>query len=280
MRQGQNTTPGTTCPTLFVKWLVCGFFDVPIHPIPSWLCNTEDAGDGARSLSEKTWTPNHLQIWLQKQHILLSYFKTLSQLVRSGAQTLDCSQPLYLNTRKKKRAKRARSTHLPGQVFRVALASSFLAIPSARSTIEWKYEKNRGCGQCTRKLDLPHSRLYQTNRHSTNSAINCMPGYRKTRFPITRLELRSVKQNCHEHFIMCSTSVPLATILDRIEWSNYPPPPPPQKQWWRRRSKNAPFWHHWCQNASIEERGGPDVPYGTWRSKIAIIEQLSPISIY
>ena len=39
-----------------------------------------------------------------------------------------------------------------------------------------------------------------------------------------------------------------------------------------RRSKNAPFWHHWNG-----ERGGPDVPYGTWRSKIAIIEQLSPI---
>ena len=41
----------------------------------------EDAGDGAyclSSLSEKTRTSNHLQMSLQRQHILLSYFKTLS----------------------------------------------------------------------------------------------------------------------------------------------------------------------------------------------------------
>ena len=43
--------------------------------------NSEDAGDGAyglSSLSEKTRISNHLQISLQRQHILLSYFKTLS----------------------------------------------------------------------------------------------------------------------------------------------------------------------------------------------------------
>ncbi len=43
--------------------------------------NTEDAGDGAyglSSLSEKTRTSNHLQMLLQRQHVLLSYFKTLS----------------------------------------------------------------------------------------------------------------------------------------------------------------------------------------------------------
>ena len=41
----------------------------------------EDAGDGAyglSSLSEKTRRSNHLQMSLQRQHILLSYFKTLS----------------------------------------------------------------------------------------------------------------------------------------------------------------------------------------------------------
>ena len=39
---------------------VCRFFNVPC-----WPCNTEDAGDGAyglKSLSEKTWMSNHLQI--------------------------------------------------------------------------------------------------------------------------------------------------------------------------------------------------------------------------
>ena len=43
--------------------------------------NSEDARDGAyglSSLSEKTRTSNHLQMSLQRQHILLSYFKTLS----------------------------------------------------------------------------------------------------------------------------------------------------------------------------------------------------------
>ena len=42
---------------------------------------SEDAGDGAyglSSLSEKTRISNHLQMSLQRQHILLSYFKTLS----------------------------------------------------------------------------------------------------------------------------------------------------------------------------------------------------------
>ena len=41
----------------------------------------EDTGDGAyglSSLSEKTRTSNHLQMSLQRQHILLSYLKTLS----------------------------------------------------------------------------------------------------------------------------------------------------------------------------------------------------------
>ena len=55
---------------------VHGFFNVPC-----WLYNTEDGGDGAydlSSLSEKTRTSYHLQMSLQRQHVLLSYFKTLS----------------------------------------------------------------------------------------------------------------------------------------------------------------------------------------------------------
>ena len=43
--------------------------------------NSEDAGDGAHgllSLSEKTRIFNHLQMSLQRQHIFLIYFKTLS----------------------------------------------------------------------------------------------------------------------------------------------------------------------------------------------------------
>ena len=43
--------------------------------------NSDDAGDGAyslSSLSEKTRISNHLQMSLQRKHILLSYFKTLS----------------------------------------------------------------------------------------------------------------------------------------------------------------------------------------------------------
>ena len=56
----QTTTRGTTCPTLYDE---CE-------------CECEGAGDGAyslSSLSEKTRISNHLQVSLQRQHILLSY---------------------------------------------------------------------------------------------------------------------------------------------------------------------------------------------------------------
>ena len=56
-----------------------------LHFVTSvWLLlpyDTDDAGDGTnslQSLSEKTRTPNHLQMYSQRQHILLSYFKTVS----------------------------------------------------------------------------------------------------------------------------------------------------------------------------------------------------------
>ena len=55
--KGQTTTPGTSCPTLCHKRV--GSLTSPADH------NIEDAGDGAYglwSLSEKTWTSNHLQI--------------------------------------------------------------------------------------------------------------------------------------------------------------------------------------------------------------------------
>ena len=73
MKQGQTTTAGTSCPTLCEKCM--GSLMSPANQY------REDAEDGAYSLlslSEKTRTSNHLQMSLQRQHILLSYFKTLS----------------------------------------------------------------------------------------------------------------------------------------------------------------------------------------------------------
>ena len=37
-----------------------------------------DKAYGLQSLSKKSWKPNHLQMKLQRQHFLFSYFKTLS----------------------------------------------------------------------------------------------------------------------------------------------------------------------------------------------------------
>ena len=67
MDKDQTTTPGTTRPTLYDKCV--GSLTSPANQ------NNEDAGDGAyglSSLSEKTRISNHLQMWLQRQHILLS----------------------------------------------------------------------------------------------------------------------------------------------------------------------------------------------------------------
>ena len=69
----QTTTPGTTCPTLYDECV--GSLTSPASHY------SKDAGDGAyglSSLSEKTRISNQLQMSLQRQHILLSYFKTLS----------------------------------------------------------------------------------------------------------------------------------------------------------------------------------------------------------
>ena len=71
MDKDQTTTPGTTHPTLYVKCV--GSLTSPANQ------NNEDAGDGAYGLSslyEKTRISNHLQMSLQRQHILLSYLLT------------------------------------------------------------------------------------------------------------------------------------------------------------------------------------------------------------
>ena len=73
MDKQQATTPGTPCPTLF---------DACVGSLRSPNSHySRDAGDGAYGLSslpEKTRISNHLQMSLQRQHILLLYFKTLS----------------------------------------------------------------------------------------------------------------------------------------------------------------------------------------------------------
>ena len=70
VKQGQTTTLGTLCPTLRKKCM--GSLTSPANQY------REDARDGAYGLSSKTRTSNHLQKSLQRQHILLSYFKTPS----------------------------------------------------------------------------------------------------------------------------------------------------------------------------------------------------------
>ena len=75
MDKDQTTTLGTPCPTLF---------DECVGSLTSPDCShySKDAGDGAYGLSslseKKTRISNHLQMSLQRLHILLSYFKTLS----------------------------------------------------------------------------------------------------------------------------------------------------------------------------------------------------------
>ena len=54
---------------------VCGFFNVPQN---LYMQGLWDGAYGLSSLSEKTRKSNRLQMSLQRQHFLLSYFKTLS----------------------------------------------------------------------------------------------------------------------------------------------------------------------------------------------------------
>ena len=61
MKQGQTTTRGTSCPILYEKCVASLTFPA----------NREDA-------YEKKRTSNHLQMSSQRQHILYSYFRSLS----------------------------------------------------------------------------------------------------------------------------------------------------------------------------------------------------------
>jgi len=73
MDKDHTTTPGTTCPNLYDE-CVGSVMSLASH-------YSEDARDGVYGLSslyEKTRISNHLQMSLQRQHIPLSYFKTLS----------------------------------------------------------------------------------------------------------------------------------------------------------------------------------------------------------
>ncbi len=71
MHKDQTTTPRTPCPTPYDKCV--GSFTSPAYH------NTEEAGNGAYALFPY---PSRLecllQMSLQRQHILLSYFKTPS----------------------------------------------------------------------------------------------------------------------------------------------------------------------------------------------------------
>ena len=57
---------------------VRGFFNVPCQPVQKRCRRPGDLSYDLSSLSEKTRTSNHFQMSLQRQHILLSYFKTPS----------------------------------------------------------------------------------------------------------------------------------------------------------------------------------------------------------
>jgi len=73
MNKDQTTTPGTTCPTLYDECV-----GTLMSPASHYSGDTGDGAYDILSLYEKTRISSHLQMSLQRQHILLSYFKTLS----------------------------------------------------------------------------------------------------------------------------------------------------------------------------------------------------------
>ena len=64
---------------------------------PTYNLFREDVGEygayGLSSLAEKTRTSNHFQMLQQRQHIFLSYFKTLSVVVVWGLNPQLPTQP-------------------------------------------------------------------------------------------------------------------------------------------------------------------------------------------
>ena len=64
---------------------------------PAYNQHREDVGEygacGLSSLAKKTRTSNHLQMLYQRQHIPLSYFKTLSVVVVWGLNPQLPTQP-------------------------------------------------------------------------------------------------------------------------------------------------------------------------------------------
>ena len=70
-------TTGVYVPTLFEQW--CGFFCVPQEPDKWKCCETGPMVIyGFSSLSEKTRKSKRLNMFLHRQHFLISYIKTLS----------------------------------------------------------------------------------------------------------------------------------------------------------------------------------------------------------
>ena len=86
------TPPGCRSPTLFEQWY--GFFYVPRESNKCKCCETEA---GCSSLPEKTTKSNHLQMSLQGQHFLHSYFKTLS-VGPAGVWTRDLAPAQQIDT--------------------------------------------------------------------------------------------------------------------------------------------------------------------------------------
>ena len=72
MDKDQTTTPGTTCATLYHECV-----GSLMSPASQYSEDAEDGAYGLSFLSERTRISDHLQMSLQRQHILLSYFKTL-----------------------------------------------------------------------------------------------------------------------------------------------------------------------------------------------------------
>ena len=74
VKQGQTTTPGTPCPTLYDKCM--GSLKSPADYIT---LKMEEMGPTIyHPYPRRLETSYHLQMSLQRQHVLLSYFKTLS----------------------------------------------------------------------------------------------------------------------------------------------------------------------------------------------------------